>query len=274
MRKLLLENQLINYINTYILYNENIIPKKNQKGGSLFEVTYEKHRYVFESLHDDENKLALYSYDGNNDDCVILTINKDIKVINIDTFGSVSKCYHGEINIGSNLLQITLKMIKKYRRVFGINTVSLSDNSTLTCKTGEKIEMNKMMVLLTGDSWYGKYGFRPYNKEYKLHNVNNKIYKENKKIMLTKLVKTVDIKKYLLMINKKYPEELTLEKINWIIEKEKLNEEKLLISFMNDLFNKKLFNFTCKYLYIIYEKLYNDIGLKNSGHVYGLSYSS
>ena len=45
-------------------------------------------------------------------------------------------------------------MIKKYRRVFGIKTVSLSDNSTITCKTGEKIEMNKMMVLLTGDSWY------------------------------------------------------------------------------------------------------------------------
>ena len=88
------------------------------------------------------------------------------------------------------------------------------------------------------------------------------------------MLKTVDIKKYLLMINKKYPEELTLDKINTIIEKEKLNEEKLLISFMNDLFNKKMFNFTCKYLYIIYEKLYNDIGLKNSGHVYGLSYSS
>ena len=55
-----------------------------------------------------------------------------------------------------------------------------------------------MHTLLFGDTWYGKYGFRPFNGDTnKINKQLNKIYENNKKIVDTVKVKTTKIFLYI-----------------------------------------------------------------------------
>ena len=112
-----------NYINIFILKKDDKIPFLVGGGKKHFTIEYKDHIYTFERLIDDKNKYILYSYDDTNSNCVILVVNKKEKIINISSLGSLEKCYRDEIDIGSNLLQITLKMIKKYKEYFDINKI-------------------------------------------------------------------------------------------------------------------------------------------------------
>lgn len=273
MNKKTLERELINYTNTFVFHNASLIPYNMIGGNKKYVIEYKEHTYEFIQLHNDMDKLILYSYDNMDDDCVILSIMKKEKVINLDSFGKKSKCYHGEIDIGSNLLKLTLKMIKNNKDKLGINKITLSDNATYPCETGERINLSKMMILLTGDTWFGKHGFIPYNNiDFKPNKQGIKIYEMNKKIATTILLKDIALKKYLLMIYKKYPDEMPIKLINTILIKEANKPEQLLIDFLNKFHKKSKFAFTCKWFRCYYEKLFDDLGLQITGHFYGLSY--
>ena len=139
-------------------------------------------------------------------------------------------------------MKLTLKMIEKYKKYFGIKKIVLSDTSVYKCITNESIDMAIMKTLLTGDTWYGGYGFRPFNKDtYELDKYQNKKYQENKEIMNKLLLKDINIEKYLLKIHKKFPKEFTKQMIKEIINREKGKPEKL--SFLT--------HFTKNYLMIL-----------------------
>jgi len=260
-----------NYINTNIILPWNSKIKKIHGGEykKEFIIEYKGNEYIFKRLHDDKNKLVLYSYDGELEDCVSLVIDKEKKKVSLTSFGKYSGCFQEETNIGSNLLKITLKMIEKYKDYFKINKITLRDTSTFYCKTNEPLDMAIMKTLLTGDTWYGAYGFRPYTLNNELSEVGNKIYNENKKIMNTLLLKDLNIEKYLLLINKKFPKEFTKETILNIINYESKKPKRLLKDFLLKFNNLKTFDVTCKYFSIFYRELFNDIGLKLSGDFYG-----
>jgi hypothetical protein len=242
-----------------------------QKGGMKeFTIKYKNDNYTFNRINDTDSMLTLYSYDGLNNDCILLNIEKEEKVIIISSFGASSKCFREEINIGSNLLNITLKMIEKYKNKLEINKIVLTDNSMLPCgKNKKSFNMAKMLTLLTGDTWYGKYGFRPFTNEFKLNKIENKQYEKNKEIMNTIKVKDINLQKYLLYVNKKYPDEFTIDIIEKIIENQQKKPNKLLMTFLNEFHGKNIFNQTCHFLYVYYEKLFKDIGLEIAGHIYG-----
>lgn len=269
-----IKHTIINHLNTFILDEDNKININILKGSGndqikKFSVKYNNYKYTFYRLADDKNKLILYSYDNKNTDCVTLTIEKNKKSIVLTSFGKSQGCFKEETNIGSNLLKITLKMIEKYKDHFNINKIILSDNSEWKCKTGEVIDMAKMKTLLTGHTWYGAYGFRPIDKnDYNIDKTANKIYDNNLKIMNTLRVKDIDLKKYLLKINKKFPDELEKYIIHDICSDKKIRE-KILKDFLSGFFDKLYFDNTCKYLKTFYKELYDDIGLKIPGHLYG-----
>jgi hypothetical protein len=81
---------------------------------------------------------------------------------------------------GSDLLQIAFQIIDKIKDMYNIKTITLMDNSQKFCKEGKNIDLGLMLTLLTGDTWYGKYGFRPKEKLLADH------YEKNKKIMKNK----------------------------------------------------------------------------------------
>ena len=208
--------------------------------------------------------MVLYSYDKSNSDCVALTIDSHKKIIHLTSFGKNKGCFKEETNIGSNLLRITLKMIEKYKDKLGVNKIVLADNSIYHCKTGENIDFDKMNILLSGKTWYEKYDFKPYNKNYKLSDENYNISKKNIEIMNNIKVSDINMEYYLKKINKKYPNEFTLDIIEDLI-----NKNNLIKDFLAELFEKESFNLTCKYLYVIYEKLFSALKLQIPSHTYG-----
>lgn len=269
MKKIIL--LIRNYINVFILGKHSILD--NQFGGSeKLKIKYKNFDYIFKQVYDTEYIYILYSYDDSNGECVILTIDKEDKSVIITSLGSLDKYYNEEINVGSNLLKITLKMIRKYKDKLGVNKILLTDNTIYYCNN-IKLDLQIMMTLFEGHTWYGKYGFRPYNKEgntYILDNYYNKIYDINLQIMNTIKIKDINFNKYLLLINEKYPDNFTLEIIdifNLFLEN---NKDLLVKDFLKIINKKDIFKKTCDYFNVYYKILFDDLQLKKINSYYGL----
>ena len=75
-------------------------------------------------------------------------------------------------------------------------------------------------------------------------------------------VNDINMKYYLMQVNKKYPKELTEKNINELLI---INKDKLLKDFLSELFNKKLY----KYLDVFYIDLFSKINLYDSSKFAG-----
>ena len=259
MKKATIELLIRNYINVFILRKHSIlVNSKNIK------IKYKEDNYIFEQVYDTENMGILYSYDDVYGECIILTIDKKDKSVIITSFGSLDKGYNEEIEIVSNLLKMTLKMIRKYKDKLGVNKILLNDNTIYRC-SNIKLDLQIMMTLFEGHTWYGKYGFRPYNKEgntYILDNYYNKIYETNLEIMNSTKIKDINFNKYLLLINEEYSNQ-----INLFLEN---NNDLLVKDFLKIINKKDIFNKTCKYFNVYYKILFDDLQLKKINSYYGL----
>ena len=161
-------------------------------------------------------------------------------------------------------------MVEKYKDYFRINKIVLTDTSTYKCSTNENIDMTMMKTLLTGDTWYGGYGFRPFDKDtYTIDEYENKKYNKNKEVMNTILLKDINLENYLLKLHNKFPKEVTINDIKKFIEIEAKNPKKLLKDFLIEFTNKNTFDLSCKYFKTFYKELFNDIGLVKIDNFYG-----
>jgi hypothetical protein len=259
------------YKNSHIIRNKNIRHKdlfKNylhQNGGNLENLTieYKNNNYIFEKSQIDDENYILYSNDEL--ECVSILINKLDKIAEIHGIGNYKTCVNTTLSnqsIGSLLLKITIKMLKKYKDTFDINKIVLVDNSVKRCNK-INIEFSSMMILLSGNTWYGKYGFRPIdNLTYKLDKINNMKYNNNVSIMETITISQANILKYIELTNKKS----IIDDIKRLIDK---YPNYLLIDFIKTFLND--YDKTCKYFNLFYKELFNDIGLTNfKGNVFGL----
>ena len=74
---------------------------------------------------------------------------------------------------GKILVQIAIKYLKTYKDKFNINRILLTDRSYVLCsnniidKSKQVIKHNMFLsdlyMLTHGDTWYGKFGFRPFD---------------------------------------------------------------------------------------------------------------
>lgn len=179
------------------------------------------------------------------------------KIAEIHGIGNHPTCVKtNTLNVGSTLLKITLKMLKNYKDKLGINKIVLSDNSIKTCGKhphSYNIILSKMLILLSGDTWYGKYGFRPYdNNKNKINKLLTDEYNKNKKIIENITIKDANILKYIEMTRK-----------SSLIEDTKIllknNPTYLLKDFIKNFI--KDYDKICKYFALFYEQLFKDIGL-------------
>jgi len=138
-------------------------------------------------------------------------------------------------------------MLKKYKDLLRINKIVLTDNSVKKCEANsEDIKLSHMLILLTGDTWYGKYGFRPINvNTYKHNEILNENYNNNKLIMNKITIKEVNIMKYINMTKDKN----VINTVEKILDK---NGNMLL----------KNYDITYQYFSLFYERLYNDVKLE------------
>ena len=248
------EKLLVIYRNSDILKHMQISRLIELKGGGdrVLKIIYNDNIYLFKELELADNHFILFSQ--NEDlECVTVIISSDDNIAEIHGIGNYEGCLMDtNTNIGSHLLKITLKMLKKYATKLNINKITLKDNSVKKC--GDiTIMLTNMLILLTGHTWYGKYGFRP------RHNIKNKIdiyknekYMNNVKIMDKITIKDVNILKYINITKKD-------SLINQTKDALKHNPNMLLKDFLSKLLEK--YDKTCKYFNMFYEKLFNDIGL-------------
>ena len=117
-------------------------------GGEDLTINYKNNEYTYTQLND-EYYYILYSYD--EFDCVSVIIDKENKVGEIHGIGNFKSCLiDSNTNVGSTLLKITIKMLKKYKDLLGINKIVLTDNSVKKCEANsEDIKLSHMLILLT-----------------------------------------------------------------------------------------------------------------------------
>jgi hypothetical protein len=196
----------------------------------------------------DEDYYILLSESYDEFDCISIVINKENKVGEIHGIGNFKSCLiDSNTKVGSTLLKITIKMLKKYKDTFGINKIVLTDNSVKKCQSNkEDIKLSHMLILLTGDTWYGKYGFRPINvKTYNYDEILIENYNNNKFIINKITIKEANIMKYIKMTKNKD----VINAVEKILEK---NENMLLKDFLQKFL--KEYEVTCQYFSVFYDK--------------------
>jgi hypothetical protein len=211
--KNIIKNNLIK--NNKLFKYKSIIDRLNkyiQNGGNkkIYKIEYKDEEYTFELLDDIDPTSKIYVLQSKNSDtdCVMLSIdteNKLASINNITTFPDL-KCSDTLItNIGSHLMIIVIKLIKKYKDEFDVNKILLTDHSFLYCENIKaNIILSDLYILKTGNTFYGKFGFLPYdeNKNYKKLYISQ--YNKNKEILHNLLVKDSYLLYYLNKYQSKY----------------------------------------------------------------------
>lgn len=224
-------------------------------GGKKLSVTYNDHKYIYEQVMDDDYYI-LFSKDE-KEECVMIIISKEEKTAEIHGIGNYRSCFMDtNENVGSTLLKITIKMIKKYKDRFGIEMIILADNSLKKCHD-KNIQLGNMLTLLTGDTWYGKYGFRPIeysDNKYIIDEHHNKLYEKNKHIIDNIKIGDFNLLNYINITENEGLINATEKIINQ-------NPEMLLKDYLINIMKK--YDKTCIYFHKFYMQLYDDIGLYN-----------
>ena len=161
---------------------------------------YKGYKFRIHIEKQDDITINILTHNVNPLFCGIIDINKKGKVAALINISSYKNCTIPDLinKGGSIILNFIIGFLKLNKNSLGINRIVLRDNSTKFCnKCPEQINMAMMYTLLYGDTWYGKYGFRPYdtmqNKPYQPH-VDS--YNKNKNIIQNAKVIDVNLIKY------------------------------------------------------------------------------
>ena len=229
-------------------YKSPLVYHKIQKGGTNnIEVIYNSEKFIFEEY--EPNYWTLRSIDDY--DCITIGIDSENKSAFINNINSESIQCGATIltNQGSHLLNIGLQFLIENKKPFNINKINLTDNSF-----GKRIRLSVFLTLLTGETWYSKYCFRPVDKNQKEQ------YRYNRHIMHTIKLDQLDFK-FILNKNKKY---ITEEQYNYFIKVyEKLKNKNILVKdFLKIIFRKEKYTLMCSLFNVIVNDLVYILKLK------------
>lgn len=264
--------------------NYCILEKKLLRGGAKkLEIKYKNEKYIFDELDDPETTVKTYVLQAKNydTDCVMLNINKEDGVVSIHNLSSYGlKCSESLItNIGTHLIKLTIKLLIKYKEKFNIKKIILSDHSFIYCNsTKSNVRMGDLHTLKHGTTFYGTFGFRPFDENKDKDTKLKKIFNNNSIIMKDLKVKDSNLLDYLLKYKNKYIERYKKDKsflsatyqnnkypdnenIDNIIDYVKNNENMLLMNIINKISTKDVFDKNCKLLNYLIPKLFKSNNL-------------
>jgi len=202
--------QAVNHI------DDDVILKSIQRGAGIektFVLEFSGYKFkVSVEKNDNDILIDILTHKGlNPTSCANISIDRES---GIAALGNIS--YHEgcgkpvqrgipENPTGSMILKFILKFLKENKEGLNINRIVLTDNSLKVCPNCKKIRLSDLNMLSYGDTWYGKYGFRPYDN---IDNVPDekgiKKYNKNKQIIQKTIVKDVNLIKYVLNGIRKY----------------------------------------------------------------------
>lgn len=242
-------------------------------GSNKIEIKYKNKIFYFDKeSNKSENIYFLRGKNNSNISCITIFVNKLLREAVIHEIYYDEDCLYpdmkNEYKSGRTILKLALKLIDQIKDKYKIKHIKLQDNSNKLCQSNNqvvRIRLSSMMILSTGETWYGKYGFIPYDKSDENISANlKKAYEKNTKIMNTKKIK--DVKNFDKIIDR------SLKKININTDMKdkiyKLYEEykknnMLVKDFVSDLLEKKMFSYTCLFFYNVYLEIFNELKLQD-----------
>ncbi len=262
---------------------ENSVNKCQYGGGKLI-IKYKDMDFEFSKYRDEDYTMIALTVKGNID-CLLIRINKKEKMAEILGIGYYPYCFTNEQikhfrgkTGGSLLLRLALKIVEEIKDQYKIEKITLQDNSHKLCHENQ-IDLSKMYILMYGETWYGNYGFIPYDSANGIeHKFGIKKYGKNKDIMNKVKVKDVpQLKKYILdsynniLKNNEDVEDLMLKKEELMEMYNKYkNEDRLLKDFIKKFLVK--YDKTCLLFYAFYEALFDDLDLADFHGKYYVKY--
>lgn len=231
----------------------NILIKKLFGGkSSNLKIEYLNEKYIFERVDDDISDIYIL-YSQNEENCIVLTIDKSERIAQITNLTSTGiKCSKTLINnVGTHLVKITIGLIKKYKYKFNINKLVLTDHSFLFCNSIKKnISLGDLQILKNGNTFYGNLGFLPFSDNEVKNKILLKSYKKNIKIINNLTIIDSKIINYLEKFQKK-----NIIDITELITLANEHNNYKLSDFIIKISSKDVFDNTCIVLNYIIEKI-------------------
>jgi hypothetical protein len=165
---------------------------------------------------------------------------------------------NNELN-GTDLLLIIIKFIESKKEKFQIKYITLVDTSIKYCN-GINISLGDFKILISGDTWYGSYGFEPATNEtgkFKISDFEKENYINNKKILEKLTVSNSHINEIVkdFIINNKHSKKVISSLENLLLNLSK-NPDELLSKFLENYFTKEYFSKRCLGLGVIIKYLF------------------
>lgn len=195
------------------------------------------------------------------EDCVSVSISSEDHIAFINNINADSiKCGTTILNNqGSHLFKIALQFIKENKKRFNIKFIKLTDTTFKTCSHQEKNNLRIFLTLLTGNTWYGKYGFLPENEN------KRRDYIYNQNIINTTRLNDIEFNKILESLKNHVKEnKITKEQYKYIMDIYNILQphNPRIHKFLKVIFNKEKFSFICNVFNLIYIKLVEILKIK------------
>lgn len=268
-----IDKRIVNEIisDNYDFYKLFVTRKKLQIGGSdIRKFTYGGKVYELDYVYDADRHIYSLSPKGViNRTCFLIIIPDNENYVYIDNISSYEDCPHvGHLRNGrgSHLFKVVLAFIDSIKNDYKLKYIQLKDNSTLLCKNKGKIELSSLYILTQGESWYGKYGFIPFDVDKRdLHFENYVNYKVNSKLVDALRVSCTDLQDLILKSARlNNNTRLTDDKIKKLF---KIYDNKSIKEFFKMFLSN--YDLTCNIFYDIYKDFMRKNDIIN---LHGISY--
>lgn len=245
---------------------------KIMKGGKKKIYKYGDREFIFYiSKNEDITNISIHRISDKNQDCLLILISDREAIIhNISYYPDCINTGLEYPGGGTILLKTALQFLRDNKKKYNIKKILLKDNSSLWCEEAkEKINLSSLYMLIWGETWYGKYGFKPYdtNSNKEDEDMIAK-YRINQHIVEKTYIKETNIKKILEQTIKKYNLEkyVSLKKMMDICDK---YMEKTIMTFFRHLMDSRLYKNTCVLFFYSYKKIMDSLKMYN---LHGISY--
>ena len=244
---------------------------KNFNGGGTckyesIKVKYGKSVFVFDCVSD-YNMISYILRTPDNYNCVVILISDNPKIAYIDNLNNYDGCVekglyypHG----GSLLLKVALTLLIQNQHKLGISRVQLRDVSFKKCydrtnKRKPNIRLGDMLFLIQNDTWYGRYGFKPYDSDKDVLDKNAyKSYLNNQKIISQTKIKDIKLYEYIHDAVKQLKLDFNLKDMKEYIER---NKEMYITEFFKKFMSA--YDKLCVVFEQIYSKIFDDLDLRS-----------
>jgi hypothetical protein len=234
-----------------------------QTGGGTTKIKLNGNEFDFNSYH--IKNMAFYNLlTPDEQACIVIEIDKVKGIAHIESLQFSEECFSKcatEKN-GSTLLKACLKLINTIKDKYKLRYVWLRDSSEKYCaKVKGYIHLDSFYMLLYGNTWYGKYGFVPFDLTYEVTDqLNLRDYKNNQKIVSEMLLKNTNIKKIIIKAIYKYKLDFSAKEIETILTKYE-DKNRTVRNCLKDLALQ--YDRTCEIFYYCHIDIMIDLNMRN-----------